>query len=531
MSQKKSQKLSVFLLKGAPANNFLTYLKTSEVTEFEIKDEFAIRGKIYCGVTSEQQPAWVGFLNQGAKKNLPHNLVNSSNKAILLFENSNRVFAITFGYGRYLLDDEFIERNFGLKVVLNSVNPDKLKSIDLSNLDDLTLQTRKQTSKGSSKEAFGLDIISDLMKAVTGTPSDRLLGGTLNGRDQVNLSPKIVFRDLKKIIKKISDYYDSDNYKTDFEWIDNVRIEKDLSKINKLNSLLVKEIQKEVTDKIYLSVPEILDWEKIPKFSYTEKGNKFDELDIRDYFEKVGDTDVLDLAKLKNHKVFVHSGNDDEGIPKWSIYNCMNFEKKLGNELFCLAMGSWYKIKDSFVNETYEYVRQIPISNIVFVEHKAGESEGQYNKKLADSNKKKYTLMDAKNVYCELAKSSIEPCDVFTNDKQFIHVKKKYSSATLSHLFAQGRISAEAFLSDREFRKGIRRNIKKEKRLNQNLIPLTTKIESQDYEIIYAVIDKSNKDVVSIFPFFSLLNLKQSYHSLSLMGFKVSIAKIKSSSK
>ena len=526
MTKKKSQKLSIFLL-NKKLKTYKNYLKSGDTSSFELKADLQIKGEIFIGDPSSQVPSWVNFLSQGSSTPLPIGLVNSSNKAVLFYETPNRVFAITFGYGRYLIDDQFIERNFGLKVVLNSVNPEKLKSIDLTNIGNLMLQTRKQNSKGGSRQVFGLDIINDLMKAVTGIPSNRTLGGILNGRDQVNLSPKIDFIDLKKIINIINKNFDSEHYKTEFEWIDNIHIEKDSSTISKLNDHLVSEIRKGKSSKIFFTIPEIVDWEEIHQFSYTPKGDLYDELEIKDYFSKVGDEiDNIDFDKLKLHKIYVHTGDEDEFIPKWSVYNCLNFQVQIKDQIYSLALGTWYKIKDTFSKEVLDYVNKIPIYSRSLIDHFDGDSEGEYNERLADSDVKYYSLMDKKNVYCNLTKSPIEPCDIFTKDKHFIHVKKQSSSSTLSHLFSQGKISGEAFISDRKYRIGTRSNLIKEGRLSRDLIPTTNKIKSSDYEIVFAFISSSDKKLVESLPFFSLLNLKQSFHSLTIMGYNVSISKI-----
>ncbi len=527
MAKKKSQKLSIFLL-NRKIKSYKGYLKTTRVESFKLNPELLLKGEIFVGETSTSPPDWVEFLDQGTKKMLPAGIMNTSNKAILFVEYLNRVYAITFGYGRYLLEEDYIERNFGLKVVLNSVNPDKLKSIDLANVENLAIKTRKQNSQGGSRQVFGLDVINDLMKAVTGTPLNRVLGGVLNGRDQINLSPKIEFIDLKNIIKIIDKNYDSDVYKSHFEWIDNIYIEKDISVINKLNDLLLVEIKNSNSKDIFLTIPEVIDWELSYQFTYTPKGVLSDELEINDFYIKVNDDlDKLDLDKLKSHRVYAHFGDNVDSIPKWSVYKCLNFEVVMNGNRYSLANGTWYKVKEIFANEVLEYVKQIPIYSRSLIDHYDGDTEGEYNERLADSDASVYSLMDKKNVYCALARSSIEPCDVFTKDKHFIHVKKKSSSSTLSHLFAQGRISGEAFISDREFRKGARKNLTKENRLDPELIPLSHKIKSAEYEVVYAFISSSSKDLVESLPFFSLLNLKQSFHSLNkMMGYNVSICRI-----
>ena len=57
---------------------------------------------------------------------------------------------------------------------------------------------------------------------------------------------------------------------------------------------------------------------------------------------------------------------------------------------------------------------------------------------------------------------------------QIIHVKKRSSSATLSHLFSQGSVSCDAFVQDRAMRVEVRRKLKQAgKNAYVPLIPLS----------------------------------------------------------
>jgi uncharacterized protein (TIGR04141 family) len=46
----------------------------------------------------------------------------------------------------------------------------------------------------------------------------------------------------------------------------------------------------------------------------------------------------------------------------------------------------------------------------------------------------------------------IEICDLLSEEGRFIHVKRKLSSSSLSHLFAQGYVSAELLQENSEYR-------------------------------------------------------------------------------
>jgi uncharacterized protein (TIGR04141 family) len=55
---------------------------------------------------------------------------------------------------------------------------------------------------------------------------------------------------------------------------------------------------------------------------------------------------------------------------------------------------------------------------------------------------------------------SVEVCDVLTANRQLIHVKLKFGSRDLSHLFSQGFVSATLLQSDSVFREATHKKIK-----------------------------------------------------------------------
>ncbi len=103
------------------------------------------------------RPPWANYLSPHVSGDLP-GLNTSSAAAVLLLEVAGRIFAITFGGGRHLIEPDSYVRDFGLKVVLNTVAPDQLKSVDAKTIDDTTVHSRLDLSHESSFGAFGLDV-------------------------------------------------------------------------------------------------------------------------------------------------------------------------------------------------------------------------------------------------------------------------------------------------------------------------------------------------------------------------------------
>jgi uncharacterized protein (TIGR04141 family) len=86
----------------------------------------------------------------------------------LFCHHGKNVFALTFGYDRTTLNPECYEENFGLRVVLNTVDPEKLRSVDAQSLDAAPVYQRNQASVATSFGNFDLDIEQDIIYAATG---------------------------------------------------------------------------------------------------------------------------------------------------------------------------------------------------------------------------------------------------------------------------------------------------------------------------------------------------------------------------
>lgn len=66
-------------------------------------------------------PPWVAFLDPVLTE-VPECLRSSSASGLLLVKIADHHFALTFGYGRSLLDQAKVVRQFGLRVALNTID-------------------------------------------------------------------------------------------------------------------------------------------------------------------------------------------------------------------------------------------------------------------------------------------------------------------------------------------------------------------------------------------------------------------------
>ena len=513
------QKLNAFLIKEG-YNEFDQIMQMDSVEHiYDLRDDFPTEGKIYVGRNRSSSPGWLALLEQGSSNTLS-TLTNSSTRAVLLIKRNNRIFAFPFGFGRFMTKDGVFVRDFGIKVVLNSVNPSKLRSVDTATFDELTIHSRTQTSRTASVNAFGIDIIRDLLRAVSGEPIDDYYGKVISGRESVQFVCDLIFDDLVQICDSLYEKYTDTSYKDSFEWFDNLQMINDPPLLQNLNNKLVAAINERDDNKFHMAPPEIIDWSDIAGFSFTEGGTLYDDLLVNDLFNHIQQAPVT-IENLKRRHVFVKN-SDTEVINKWKLFDTFIFETQHNGDSYILTIGSWFKIDRSFADQVRLYIESIPNDDTDLPSCRLREKEGQYNTRVGEESENIITL-DRRNVYVE--GNAIEICDLLTRDGKFIHVKPWNSSSTLSHLFAQGRVSAASMLQEESFQREALDMIKS---IDEDYACFANghDVRPNDLHVVFAIIDSDNRSLEDRLPFFSKLNMMHTVKYLRSMNVKVSKIKI-----
>lgn len=265
---------------------------------------------------------------------------------------------------------------------------------------------------------------------------------------------------------------------------------------------------------------------RIIGFCYSGIGKKLDEaesynldLDLTEYIEKIkAGTNIL--SKLHRDKLYAMN-SDGTPFVICSIYAALVFQIKYDEKNYILCSGTWYYVESSFFNQVNSFINaKIPLSNVNLPDCPSDKDEGAYNEMVAESNPD-FCLMDRKLIAVENGPKKIEACDIFTRDKKLIHVKNKGQSAQLSHLFSQGKVAAECFVSDLNFRKQVS-DIAVQK-FGSEVFDYNQKPQSSEFEIVYAIIDTKSSSLEAKLPFFSKVNLMITAQELDRMHFKFSV--------
>ncbi|EGO2641857.1 TIGR04141 family sporadically distributed protein [Enterococcus faecalis] len=524
--QEKTQKLSIFLHKKEVDSFDSCIKKTSRDKSrvYNVKQEIGMTGKIYVHESIENVPDWKITLEKLTTKTINISS-NSSNKAVVVFEHNKRYFSIVYGYGRSMLDDVSIERNFGLIVAANLIDSKKIKSLNSMIIEDTIVDTQKQSMFYSSQTDLQVDTNKEILKSVSGAPRLESEARFLVGTDSLTATRKMKIEDIKESIKFYYDAYRKNDYKVNgFAWLDNVKKEKDKKTIEKLDKELVFSVLNE-SDRITIGPNRIIDWENISGLFFKGNGKvDFDTLDMtldyKNYLENFKiDIDVL--AKLKRDRIMAFTDTEEFFVIS-KVYDGIIYELVFEEEKYLLCNGDWFKVNKDFYEEIKEKISSCPICSIQLPELKKGEREDDYNKRMCNSNED-FALLDSKNYNVQgYAYSKIEPCDILTKGNKFIHVKKNDSSSKLSHLFSQGIVSAQLLSSDPNFRKHINNKVKK--KFGSTFLKASG--QNKDYEVVYAIVDNRKKELFELLPFFSMVSLAKSLEQLKQMQYKYSLMKI-----
>lgn len=427
-------------------------------------------------------------------------------------------FAITFGLGVHMLNqDAYVER-FGLRLLLNIIDEFGLRKVSQKSMRGIPSDSIKQLSKISSFKDFDLDTTQDFVVNLTAHPNKEELqffGKNVAGGNSLSVSISSDIDNIESFLKKCYEKYSDTRYQEKYAWIDNVRPEINTSKIKNLKKILIEKIKTNDTNRIWMSIPEILNWEEVSGFKFHKRGELKDDIELKDFLDEiVKNVNNFDEKHLNKDILVIDSNGNQKFI--WNVYQCIYAEIEYGETTYILNSGKWFEVNRDYLNKlNREYLEIIQESRnyaLPLPNSKKGEHEGEYNERVGEEFRDNYFTIDRNLIRLD-GNSGIEVCDLYSINKDFIHVKKYGSSSVFSHLFMQGKNSAELFLFDRNYREKIRGI------LPENFEVSNERPNPSDYKIIFAIITKYANTEQDNIPFFSKISLCNTKKHLNILGF------------
>jgi len=440
---------------------------------------------------------------------------------VLVLQTGTVFVLLTQGTGHHAVDKEAVVPSFGLRTAANLVDPDNLKSLDTAILTRDATQRREQASGYRELALFGLDAESDLLRALTGQASDARFGLRISGADSVKLCLGISLNEFAPLLQRILERYRSDAYRQGpLELIDHVRAVHAPSVIDALDNGLLDRLARREFDRVQLCAPEILDWQRVAgfRFSRAARAPSWRDPDIRHLVDRLS-RGTLTIARLKRQKVYCVD-DDQREVDSYTAYACLHAQVEHEGRLYVLFDRRWYAIDPTFAFRVQDAVRDIPDNPRPLPDY-SDTGEASYNARVAGSSGGTIELLDQRLIRIPGAASSVEPCDLLRDGREFIHVKRGTRSQSLSHLFNQGLVSAELLLRSEAFRHALAGKA-------PSLAALAhpgAQPRPDAYEIVFAIVFDAGREAADL-PFFAQLCLKRTVEHLCGMGYRVSLIRI-----
>jgi len=533
MTDNKTNKINFYLIKGGLGLDGIFKDDVNELDKVTVREGF----DLYYNRKEVIAAPWVkDFFATDIKDSRGHYIFQSATSQAVLIRkifigHKGITFAICFGTGFHMLRRDAYEPRFGLLTVLNVVGENSLRRIDKHDISGTPKFTAEQLSKKGGQIDFGLDIELDILLGATGTLDkdlkkerhlQKLFGTTLSGKSNLSISAKFNIDNIDRLLRAA---YFASNVKRyerkGFEWVDKIELLK--KDTNKHKELIAKLDQKLANNnqipKIWIAVPELVEWQDIKGFYFdNHRDNLFGDVTFQGLRQVIsGD---LSVARLRTIKVnALHSGGA-KNVYEWTAYECLYAEVELEDDSYILINSEWYKLKGDFVAETNAKYRNIitnHASQISFKNYEAADgNENGYNTNMA-ALIANAVCMDAKNISHGGKYNKVEFCDIFDRDrKNIVHIKKYSGSSVLSHLFAQGYVSAQLLLNDSEFKTKVENKIREVSNSNYSFGDI------ENYKVIFGIIAKPNTFELPLFSKVNLNNIFMRIHSMR--GYSPSIA-------
>jgi uncharacterized protein (TIGR04141 family) len=334
--------------------------------------------------------------------------------------------------------------------------------------------------------------------------------------------------ELSKLCDDLLDAYKSTRYRErGFGFIDHLRRVTNKGEKAELDDALVQALNEggDALDDLHLAIPEAIDWLAVDgiRLSGERKGNSLHaDPSVSAYLRLRADKEI-DLPRLKRDQVLAMGAETEAPIGHWSIYRCIVYQTRRNGRLYVLSAGDWFWVAESYVQKVTDYVAQLPELEIDLPDCAPNSREDAYNVAAAEATG--CLCLDGKFV-TESVPDNVEVCDLLSPDRKLIHVKKRGSSSTLSHLFNQGVNSAEWLREDAAFRTEAREMANGINPQIAEALP-SGEFEPSDYEVAFVVITRSERDSPLTLPFFSLVSLRNAARTLRHQGYRVTVKAVK----
>lgn len=478
-------------------------------------------------VSKEKTPTWYKKVQPLVQNGTEVNFTVQSKALVFILKikiskTKTRFFAITYGYGRGLINKDKIEYDFGIISCLNCIDENKIKELYKRNIDTQTKSSKEAFSTPVIFDLFDFEKTADIVSRISGSCSQELnLGIKMSGADSVKLTAEIKCQDMPKKCLELYISYRKNDYKKRFPFIDYVKYEKDKTVIQELERILWDQVdQKNRTHLALAYTNDELNLFDVYGVRYRSKDKEeiFNDLTIENLYEFI-DNHCITKSQLKDISIVALNQDDIPLTDTEKLRKYIVLETELNKKHYILSNGKWYKINkdyakkiDAEVDHLYEkYKCKTPVlkewTRVINPQNgKLRYHETSYNKTY--SGQTGFSVID-----CKLFGRAVEAADLyFAPENKLICIKRWHASATLSHLFQQAYVSGKLIIEDEGYKKAV----------CDQLNISESEIRQSTYVLAIGT-DKPTRKISKLLPLFSKITLKKCVKEMMAMGYGAEI--------
>ncbi|HEV2379016.1 MAG TPA: TIGR04141 family sporadically distributed protein [Terriglobia bacterium] len=415
--------------------------------------------------SAASEPPWVAVIRSALKDPTELALTGQSPAGLLVVRRQANTFVMSFGHAWQKLKEQWLEPDFGLRVALNAIAPNKLIEIRAEQVFALWHVASERAPRASFVDQFGVEFDRDLLASLEGIPSDKLFGDHIRGG--TNLRLDLPFSKLPDILDQAATLFQSPAYKARWPEVGNVSPVKDSQLIEKLEAQLDTEfVSGQAQARLVLFTPAQRRDEESQLAHYYVFGRMLKNPSTAPYLMPGSWMGLLAEKGLKPSVETAKSSRihllDEakEKIKDYSVFDCLCYELPFEGRAYILSSGVWYEVAADFQKRVNQGLAKIPQPNVALFPWDGIETEGKYNLGYAAGA---FLHFDSADVIFGGGASRFEFCDFLHQESKTLFFAKIASkSSGMSHLVEQVRRTAELlFSSDQAYRKALKKVYKK----------------------------------------------------------------------
>ncbi len=445
---------------------------------------------LYLLMKQEPLPWWIGYF--GIDDAVASQDVSS---ALLFLGVQDRCIAVSFGRGYTKLRAGTIENFFGLRTMLNRIEPSVLKK------EGQTLESSRYLHREVTYASFEHDpsLLASYSARANMLFSSKHVKPTCPS--SLKISSDLSFGELQQVCQELLESFNSSAFESYFANLGNARQVQKQACIEKLDIMLSTALRNE-DHKIELVIHEDLDTNINFRvgFSHSARLKWYSSADTQTLYKYCKENNYIfsDVNASNIKRLFVHLGTKAKKISRKPLYEHLYYATALedckGNE-FHFISGMWYCVDRNYINRIRTELDNFYMDLALPVFYH--DSENEYNRHVEKSDIGVLCL-DGTNIAPD-GESQVEPCDLISFDKGVLvmyHVKRNTLSQSLSHLFTQGRVSLQLLLNHPEAAPKLCTVVRRaslQKQAEHKNFALAIK-ENAKYMVVFAIITHKDKN-------------------------------------